>query len=70
MSITENRGQISKAFRDLWGRWEQAKSEWNDAQAEYFEKQHLVAIEAQVRKALSAMDHLNIVLQRTVKDCE
>lgn len=70
MSLAESRGQISKAYRDLATRWEQARGEWNDAQADQFEKQYLMHFEAQVRKALSVLDHMNIVLQKTVKDCE
>lgn len=70
MSLAESRGQISKAYRDLATRWEHARSEWNDAQADVFEKQYLFHFEAQVRKALSVLDHMNVVLQKTVKDCE
>ena len=70
MSLAESRGQITKAYRDLQTRWERAHGEWNDGQAEQFEKQYLLHFEAQVRKTLSALDHMNIVLLKTVKDCE
>lgn len=70
MSLAESRGQITKAYRELWTRWERAHAEWNDAQADQFEKQYLLHFEAQVRKALATLDHMNIVLQKTVKDCE
>ncbi len=70
MSLAECRGQLTKAFRDLWNRWEYTKSSWNDTQAEQLEKRYLLEIEVQVRKAVSAMDHMNIVLQKTVKECE
>ena len=70
MSLAESRGQLGKSYRDLWNRWEHVKSSWSDTQAETLEKQYLLQIETQVRKTLAAMDHMNIVLQRTIKDCE
>ena len=70
MSLVESRGQITKALRDLLTRWEHVRSEWNDAQAENFQRQYILELETQVRKATAAMDHLNIVLQKITKDCE
>lgn len=70
MSLAETRGQLTKGFRDLWNRWETVKGSWADVQADHFEKQYLLEIESQVRKALAAIDHMNIVMQKTEKDCE
>ena len=70
MSLAESRCQLSKAYRDLKGRWESVKSSWGDAQADNLEKQYLLEIESQVRRTLTAMEHMNIVLQKTEKDCE
>ena len=70
MSLAESRGQLSKAHRDLKGHWDSVKSSWGDAQAENLEKLYLLEIESQVRRTLTAMEHMNIVLQKTEKDCE
>ncbi len=70
MSLAESRGQITKAFRDLMNRWEQVRSSWNDAQAEEFQQQYLLEFEVQIRKAVSSMDHMNVVLHKITKDCE
>lgn len=70
MSLAESRGQLGKAYRDLKARWDSVRSSWGDAQADNLEKQYLLEIENQVRRALTAMEHMNIVLQKTEKDCE
>lgn len=70
MSLLESRGQLSKAMKDLVTRWAEVRSNWMDAQADNFEKTYLVQIESETRKALAAMDHMNVVLQKVEKDCE
>lgn len=70
MSLAESRGAISKAMRDLLNRWETVHGEWNDAQAEMFQQQYLLELETLVRKAVSSMDHMNVIINKTVKDCE
>lgn len=70
MSMAENRGQITKGFRELTTRWEHVKSSWNDAQAANFQKMYIMEFENLIRKAAGTMDHMNIVLQKVTKDCE
>jgi hypothetical protein len=70
MSLAESRGALTKASKDLANRWMQAKSNWRDGRAEYFEKEYLFMIEQEVRKALATIDHMNTVLLKIVKDCE
>ena len=70
MSLAEGRGALTKSFKDLSNRWMEVRTSWNDSQADYFEKQYLYLLETEVRKALAAMDHMNVVLQKIVKDCE
>jgi len=70
MSIVECRGQISKAMRELSNRWSLVRDTWNDSQADAFQQQYLHEIEALVRKAVSSMDHMNAVLNKTINDSE
>lgn len=70
MSLAESRGQLGKAAQDLAHRWAEVKGSWHDAQSDHFEKLYIHMIESEVRKTLSAMDQMNNVLQKIVKDCE
>jgi hypothetical protein len=70
MSIAESRGQLSKATKDLMSRWGEVRAQWQDAQAERFEHECILYLESEVRRSLAAMDHMNVVLQRIIQDCE
>jgi len=70
MSLVESRGQISKAMRDLESRWGHVRESWDDAQADAFEQQYMLEFQVLVRKTVAAMDHMNVVLNKIVKDCE
>ena len=69
MSLLENRGAQTKAFKDLGNRWVDVKSSWQHTQADNFEKLYLLPLEAELRKALAAMDHMNIVLNKIEREC-
>jgi hypothetical protein len=68
--MVECRGQLTKAFRDLMNRWIQVRGSWDDARAQNFEQQYLLPLEIEVRKAVAAMDHMNVALQKITRDCE
>ena len=70
MSLVESRGALSKGFRDLSNRWAEVHSVWHDTQSETFEREYLLTIETEVRKATAALDHMNAVLHKIVTDCE
>ena len=70
MSLAESRGQLGKAIKDMNNRWLEVRSSWQDAQADHFERQYLFVLEADLRRALAAMDHMNVVLTKIEKDCE
>lgn len=69
MGVHEGRGQLAKAMKDLSQRWLEARGQWNDAQSKQFEEQHLMAIEADLRNAVGAMDQMASLLSQIQRDC-
>lgn len=70
MGLIEARGQLAKGMKDLMYRWHDARMNWDDAQAEAFEKTYLVPLESDLRTAITAMDHLATVIHQIERDCE
>jgi hypothetical protein len=70
MSLMESKGALSKAAKELFGRWNDVKDVWSDAQSHEFEKVYISQIEQDVRGALGAMDRMSQVLQKIENDCE
>ena len=69
MGVYEGRGQLSRSMKDLMLRWLEAKSNWDDAQAERFEEHYLLPLEQDMRSALSAMDQMAILISQAKHDC-
>jgi hypothetical protein len=69
MSVMDSKGGLSKAAKELYARWNEAKDIWSDAQSREFEKTFLAPLEQDLRSALGALDHLNLVLQTIHNDC-
>ena len=70
MGVYEGRGLLSKSLKQLQLRWQEAKSDWNDAASEHFEKKYLEALEADLKTATTAMDHMASVLVQVRRDCQ
>ena len=70
MGVYEGRGLLSKSLKQLQLRWQEAKSDWNDAASEHFEKKYLEALEADLKAATTAMDHMASVLVQVRRDCQ
>ena len=70
MGVYEGRGQLSRAIKDLKQRWLEAKSQWDDANAERFEEKYIVSLERDLVSALSAMDSMAVTLSQAKHDCE
>jgi len=50
--------------------WLETRASWKDANAERFEKKHLVPLEMDLRQAVSAMDTMSQLLSAIKRDCE
>jgi hypothetical protein len=70
MGVYEARGALTKAMKDLMMRWNETKSDWNDAASARFEKEFLDGVEQDLRSTLSAMDQMAVLLQQARHDCE
>jgi hypothetical protein len=70
MGVYEGRGQLAKAMKDLTQRWGETKMSWTDQKAEEFERRYVQQIEADLRQAVTAMEHMATVLHQVRRDCE
>ena len=70
MGMHEARGTLSKSFKDLKNRWLEARSRWDDAQAEHFEQTYLLNLESDLKVAAAGMDQMAILLHQIKHDCE
>ncbi|HYJ47364.1 MAG TPA: hypothetical protein VEV81_12195 [Pyrinomonadaceae bacterium] len=70
MGVYEGRGQLGKSMKELMNAWLETRSSWKDANAERFEKKHLVPIEMDLRQAVSAMDVMSQLISAIKRDCE
>jgi hypothetical protein len=57
-------------MKELMNAWLETRSSWKDANAERFEKKHLVPIEMDLRQAVSAMDVMSQLISAIKRDCE
>ena len=70
MGVFESRGQLAKAVKDLQQKWAEAKGSWNDPVSEEFEKRYLDPLNADVRSAVTAMEHMSAVLHQVHRAVE
>lgn len=70
MGVYEGRGQLSKALKQLMLRWAETRGSWDDSASLYFEKKYLEPLEADMRAATNAMDHMAGLLGQVRRDCE
>jgi hypothetical protein len=70
MGVYEGRGQLGKAAKELSSAWLECKAAWKDANAQVFEKKHLVPLEMDLRNAVGAMDVMAQLLSAIRRDCE
>jgi hypothetical protein len=70
MGMQEARGTLAKAFKELTLRWNEARAQWDDVQAEQFETTYLQNLESDLKVAGSAMDQVSVLLHQVHRDCE
>lgn len=70
MGVHESQGRLIKAYKMLQTRWMQVHAGWNDAASDRFQESFLDPLEADVRGAALAIDHMASVLANVKRDCE
>ena len=70
MGVFEGRGQLSKSLKELINAWLDCKASWKDANADRFEKKHIIPLEQDLRSAVGAMDVMAQLLGHIRRDCE
>jgi hypothetical protein len=70
MGVHEGRGQLNKAMKELTNRWLEAKGQWQDSQSEQMERNYLVPLEADMKNAIGAMDHMAVLLDQIRRECD
>jgi hypothetical protein len=70
MGVHGGRSQLNEAMKELMSRWSEATSSWDDAKSKEFEEKHLTPLAMDLKMAMSAMDHMAVVLQQVSRDCE
>ena len=69
MGVYEGRGQLARAMKDLQARWLEARSHWDDSNAEQFEEKYIQQIAHDLRAAVAAMDGVAIAISQANHDC-
>jgi hypothetical protein len=70
MNLRGTRARLLALHRELRGHWDATRAYWQDARAEDFERRHLAELEAQLDRALAAVDKLEELLTKVRHDCE
>lgn len=70
MGVYEGRGQLSRAMKELMQKWLDAKSSWDDVNAERFDEKYLQPLEHDLRTAVSAMDTMAVLISQAHHDCD
>lgn len=69
MGVHEGRGSLTKSMKLLMHQWTEARGAWDDSVSRGFEEKFLFPLEQDLRNALSAMDHMAVLLQQIRNDC-
>lgn len=70
MSLHGSRGRIAHLSKDLVSRWNETRSYWRDAKAQQFEDEYIKELTSSVNSAITAMEKLDLLLNRIHTDCE
>ena len=70
MSLHGSRARVASLSKDLISRWNETRSYWRDAKAQEFEEKYLRELMANVNSAVTAMEKMDLLLNRIHTDCE
>lgn len=70
MSISDSKGLLTGATRQLQEHWQETLSSWRDRKAEDFEKLYLADLAGAVNSAVKAIEELERLLHKVHADCD
>lgn len=70
MGVYEGRGTLARALKQLEVSWQEATVDWDDIRAHEFERKHLAPLRGDLMSAVSAMDHMAVLLNKIERECE
>lgn len=70
MSMQGSRARIASLTKDLVGRWNETRNYWRDEKATEFEQEYIRELTASVNSAVTALEKLDLLLNRIHNDCE
>jgi hypothetical protein len=70
MSISANGKLVMSATKELWLRWQETRSSWQDAKSGEFEQRYLLELQGSVDRALPVFADLDKLIAKVRSDCE
>ena len=70
MSISNSKGLLTGATRQLQECWRETRSSWRDGKALEFEERYLADLESSVNAAVKVIEDLERLLQKVHADCD
>lgn len=70
MSVRTSRFKLVKLTKELVTRWTDTKATWRDSKAAEFEKRTINGLTDRVSSTSSAIEDIEVLLQKIRKDCE
>lgn len=70
MGVYEGRGTLAKALKSLEAKWLETATDWDDARSKEFEQRFLIPLRSDLIAAVSAMDHMAVLMTKIRSECE
>jgi len=70
MSMSNSKGLLTGATRQLQDRWHETRASWRDRKADDFEKLYLSELASSVAASVKVIEELERLLQKVHADCD
>lgn len=70
MSISNSKGLLTGATRQLQERWQETRATWRDRKAEEFEQHYLSELAGQVNATVKVIEELERLIHKVHADCD
>jgi hypothetical protein len=69
MSVSTSRTRLVSSLKELLGRWDRVRAQWDDPVRREFEAEFIAPLDGKVRSGVSAMERMQELLDRARKEC-